>query len=443
MPTLQGEPASTVRQEPSLIAMTSSRPLSISTTVCLTSPPSMQRAPPWVRLASPEAMAASWLALGRSRRSETATGSPSADTTMAWATPGVRWAKLPTSQLKSLASLLSWGMAVLTRWRPGHSQAAHEVAGPLARIQVADQAAGLRPRWSLAAYCGPGRNNMPSPSTVRGGPAGRPRIRARTTHVRAFLSMACSLRCGDHADARGCRRAWCPGAGAGDLAGRARWPVAGRARPGRPGGADAGADRPDRVRGRRGGGRGHVPAGGRRVPAAGPARSDLAIQRRAAGRAEGRDQHRGGAAPAPAAARSQAGRARAGTDVVRTRERGLPDVLAAWGQRRTAGADRRPRGPLRAPAAARRPLPGGRRARPANAGRGEPPHGAAARPGAGEPPGGHHPAGRGGRSRPCGGGDLRTHPRRSLVGAARVLSPARARGGRRPADRRGPGGPHG
>jgi hypothetical protein len=39
-------------------------------------------------------------------------------------------------------------------------------------------------------------------------------------------------------------------------------------------------------------------------------------------------------------------------------------------------------------------------------------------------PGGNHPAGRGGRSRPCGDGDLRTYPRRSLVGAARVFSPA-------------------
>jgi hypothetical protein len=31
--------------------------------------------------------------------------------------PGVRLAKLSTSQLKSAASLLSWGMASLTRWR--------------------------------------------------------------------------------------------------------------------------------------------------------------------------------------------------------------------------------------------------------------------------------------------------------------------------------------
>jgi hypothetical protein len=50
---------------------------------------------------------ASWSALGRSRRSEATTGSPSADITSACATPGVRLAKLSTSQLKSLASLLS------------------------------------------------------------------------------------------------------------------------------------------------------------------------------------------------------------------------------------------------------------------------------------------------------------------------------------------------
>src|SRR5918994_279754 len=151
--------------------MTTSRPRSISTTVWLTSPPSIRSAPLWVRLASPEAMAANWSALGRSRRSETATGSPSADTTMAWAPPGVLLAKLPTSQLKSLAWLLSWGMAVLTLWRLGHGRAAQEVAGPLARNQVGDQAAGVWPRWSLGAYCGPHRENMLG---SRGGqPAGR------------------------------------------------------------------------------------------------------------------------------------------------------------------------------------------------------------------------------------------------------------------------------
>jgi hypothetical protein len=68
--------------------------------------------------------------LGRSRRSEATTGSPSADTTSAWATPGVRLAKLSTSQLKSLAWLLSWRMAVLTLWRPGHSRAAQDGRRP-------------------------------------------------------------------------------------------------------------------------------------------------------------------------------------------------------------------------------------------------------------------------------------------------------------------------
>jgi hypothetical protein len=67
--------------------------------------------------ASPEAMGASWSAFGWSRRSETATGSPWADTTMAWAARGVCLAKLPTSQLKSRASVLSCGMVVLTRRR--------------------------------------------------------------------------------------------------------------------------------------------------------------------------------------------------------------------------------------------------------------------------------------------------------------------------------------
>ena len=61
-------------------AWSSARSQSVRTSpVRLTSPPSIRRAPPWVRLASPEAMAASWSALGQSRRSDTATGSPSAD----------------------------------------------------------------------------------------------------------------------------------------------------------------------------------------------------------------------------------------------------------------------------------------------------------------------------------------------------------------------------
>src|SRR6266545_4406212 len=86
MPTSQGDAASTVRHEPSLIDMTISKPRSISTTVCLTRPRSSTRAAPWVRLARPEAIAACW---------------------------------------------------------SGSSRV--EAVGPLARMQAADQVAGLRP----------------------------------------------------------------------------------------------------------------------------------------------------------------------------------------------------------------------------------------------------------------------------------------------------------
>jgi hypothetical protein len=46
----------------------------------LTVPASKERAAPWLRLATPEAIAASWSAIGRSGRCETAIGRPSADT---------------------------------------------------------------------------------------------------------------------------------------------------------------------------------------------------------------------------------------------------------------------------------------------------------------------------------------------------------------------------
>src|SRR6266508_5420696 len=142
MPTSQGDAASTVRHEPSLIDMTISKPRSISTTVCLTRPWSSTRAAPWVRLARPEAIAASWSAFGRSSRSETATGSPSAETTIAWATEGIWFAKLPMSQLRSRASALSCGIGDPGATRSSRSE---EAVGPLARMQAADQATGIRP----------------------------------------------------------------------------------------------------------------------------------------------------------------------------------------------------------------------------------------------------------------------------------------------------------
>src|SRR6266511_3509998 len=126
--------------------MTNRNPRSISTTVCLTLPPLKQRVAPSVRLARPEAMAASWSALGRSRWSDTATGNPSAETTMAWATPGVALAKLPTSQLRLWASGLSCGISPLSGsvvgplgdiGAPGHHATALD-AGAVAGQHAAD-----------------------------------------------------------------------------------------------------------------------------------------------------------------------------------------------------------------------------------------------------------------------------------------------------------------
>src|SRR5918999_3393588 len=111
--------ASTARQEPSLTDITKRKPFSISTIVWLTAPASKQRAAPWVRLASPDETAASWSALARSSRSDTAISSPSAETTMACATPGTLLAKLETSQLRFWASLLSCVIVVAPRGRVG------------------------------------------------------------------------------------------------------------------------------------------------------------------------------------------------------------------------------------------------------------------------------------------------------------------------------------
>ena len=99
----QSGAASTARVEPLLIAITSNSPPSISTTVCSTVPASNTRAAPWVRLASPEATAASWSARSGGNPSEKASGSPSADTTIAWATAGTRSTKFVISQFRSCA----------------------------------------------------------------------------------------------------------------------------------------------------------------------------------------------------------------------------------------------------------------------------------------------------------------------------------------------------
>jgi hypothetical protein len=51
-------------------------------------------------------------------------------------------------------------MAVLTLGVLATVEPPKTVAGPLASIQVADQAAGQQPRWSPEAYCRPHRDNM-------------------------------------------------------------------------------------------------------------------------------------------------------------------------------------------------------------------------------------------------------------------------------------------
>jgi hypothetical protein len=76
-------PASTARLDPSLIARTNISPSSISTIACVAAPPSKARAVLCMRPVSPEVMAASSSANRSGRPADSASGSPSADTTIA------------------------------------------------------------------------------------------------------------------------------------------------------------------------------------------------------------------------------------------------------------------------------------------------------------------------------------------------------------------------
>src|SRR5918996_4311104 len=169
--------ASTARQEPSLTDITNRKPFSISTIVWLTAPASKQRAAPWVRLASPDATAASWSALARSSRSETAISSPSAETTIACATPGTLLAKLETSQLRFCASLLSCVIVVAPRGRMGVAACVgifaccHHPAALEART-VARQHAPDRFRGPARGWGGWGGADGRRPWDGRSGPRG-------------------------------------------------------------------------------------------------------------------------------------------------------------------------------------------------------------------------------------------------------------------------------
>src|SRR6266545_4686024 len=137
--------------EPSPMLITSRKPCSISTAVWFTLPPPKQRDAPCVRLASPEATAASWSARARSSRSDTAISRPSEVTTIAWAMPGTRRTKLDTSQFTFCASLLSCAIAVLEKVRaygtgqppPPGPQRYRESAGPPS-VSRSEQARGAR-----------------------------------------------------------------------------------------------------------------------------------------------------------------------------------------------------------------------------------------------------------------------------------------------------------
>src|SRR5450755_2780051 len=103
----QSAAARTARLDPSLIAITISRPRRISTTVWVTAPPSNTRAAPWVRLVRPDVTAASWSTRSAGNPCENAIGSPSDETTIACATEGTRSTKLVISQFRSCAGRTS------------------------------------------------------------------------------------------------------------------------------------------------------------------------------------------------------------------------------------------------------------------------------------------------------------------------------------------------
>jgi len=74
----------------------------MTTIVSRTVPASKQRAAPWVRLTNPEATAASWSARSRGSRSDAVSNSPSAETTIACATPGASLVNFVIAQPRSL-----------------------------------------------------------------------------------------------------------------------------------------------------------------------------------------------------------------------------------------------------------------------------------------------------------------------------------------------------
>ena len=97
----QSGTARTQRLDPSLMALMTISPPSISTSAWTGWPASKIRAAPCIRLVRPEMMAASCSAKTSGISIDKASGTPSAETTAAYATSATRAVNLLTSQFRS------------------------------------------------------------------------------------------------------------------------------------------------------------------------------------------------------------------------------------------------------------------------------------------------------------------------------------------------------
>src|ERR1022692_4866076 len=174
----QSAAARTARLDPSLIAITISRPRRISTTVWVTAPPSNTRAAPWVRLVRPDVTAESWSTRSAGNPCENAIGSPSDETTIACATEGTRSTKLVISQFRSCAGRTS-----------GLTRAPSFYDLPLVHPPASPQALAHQPAGSAAALpsARPPQWNRPPrhvpPSSSRSGASSSPRRAARPSLI--------------------------------------------------------------------------------------------------------------------------------------------------------------------------------------------------------------------------------------------------------------------
>src|SRR5919106_2328517 len=113
-PMSQSFSASTPKAEPSLIEETNNTPARISTMTCSTSPQLSRWPAPFVRLVSPEMIAANCSTPSRSRPAEPASRNPSELTAMASRTPTTSRTKFDSSQLKFRALPLNLRISTIS-----------------------------------------------------------------------------------------------------------------------------------------------------------------------------------------------------------------------------------------------------------------------------------------------------------------------------------------